>query len=432
MGRRGAFAWDDQPISALLEETRFLQGLLMGRLAEAPGEVLADLAEQAIATEVIASARIEGTELDADLVSAALEASAHADSTLSLTRSDNPETERARAIDAVSVALDATADCFGALGLRRMAAWHEALFASGHAGSRRAEPGRYRTERFGEEPSERVMEEMGACLAWLDEAPDDLLLAGALAHLAGFLIRPFATGNGRIMRTLSELILMRSDALAAAEARGALDPAVPSPLIDSLLSLREGRSATSELPPRLYGLSPCILEGQSAYKTEIVKARDRMKEATALAAEEGAPIACNVTDWLAWYLTALKTALSNAVARIPAVPTQHAAIPATAPVPQVDANEDASRPNDPSTPALTPRQHDALERLAAAIEADGTQANRISTGAWAQMCDVSTDTALRDITDLLHKGILVKDDKRAGRSTSYRLVDAWLEGSLGS
>jgi Fic family protein len=39
---------------------------------------------------------------------------------------------------------------------------------------------------------------------------------------------------------------------------------------------------------------------------------------------------------------------------------------------------------------------------------------------WAKMTKVSADTALRDITDLVNKGVILKADS-GGRSTSYEL-----------
>jgi len=40
---------------------------------------------------------------------------------------------------------------------------------------------------------------------------------------------------------------------------------------------------------------------------------------------------------------------------------------------------------------------------------------------WAKICKTSPDTALRDINDLIDKGILIQDTS-GGRSTSYLLV----------
>jgi Fic family protein len=46
----------------------------------------------------------------------------------------------------------------------------------------------------------------------------------------------------------------------------------------------------------------------------------------------------------------------------------------------------------------------------------------LSTSKYAKLARCSTDTALRDIRELLERGILVQNPGR-GRSTSYRLAD---------
>lgn len=46
---------------------------------------------------------------------------------------------------------------------------------------------------------------------------------------------------------------------------------------------------------------------------------------------------------------------------------------------------------------------------------------KLTTSKWAKINKCSTDTALRDIQDLVVKGILVRTDA-GGRSTGYKLV----------
>ncbi|WP_262494698.1 DeoR family transcriptional regulator [Flavobacterium davisii] len=46
----------------------------------------------------------------------------------------------------------------------------------------------------------------------------------------------------------------------------------------------------------------------------------------------------------------------------------------------------------------------------------------LNTSKWAKMTKTSTDTALRDITDLVNKGVLLKANS-GGRSTHYLLND---------
>ena len=52
---------------------------------------------------------------------------------------------------------------------------------------------------------------------------------------------------------------------------------------------------------------------------------------------------------------------------------------------------------------------------------DGFDGN-LTSSKWAKIANCSTDTALRDIQDLINKNILRKTEG-GGRSTSYELVE---------
>ena len=66
------------------------------------------------------------------------------------------------------------------------------------------------------------------------------------------------------------------------------------------------------------------------------------------------------------------------------------------------------------------RQRDILNRLLDGFE------GKLHTAKWAKLTKVSTDTALRDITDLVERGILVREPG-GGRSTSYTLSEALIK-----
>ena len=65
--------------------------------------------------------------------------------------------------------------------------------------------------------------------------------------------------------------------------------------------------------------------------------------------------------------------------------------------------------------SLNARQRKMLNRLL-----DGFK-GKLTTSKWAKMCKVSNDSALRDISELIAHGILVRG-RAGGRSTSYELV----------
>ena len=64
---------------------------------------------------------------------------------------------------------------------------------------------------------------------------------------------------------------------------------------------------------------------------------------------------------------------------------------------------------------LNERQHTMINRLLDDFR------GKLTTSKWATLAKCSQDTALRDITDLVNRGILVRS-KEGGRSTSYGLI----------
>jgi Fic family protein len=66
---------------------------------------------------------------------------------------------------------------------------------------------------------------------------------------------------------------------------------------------------------------------------------------------------------------------------------------------------------------LNDRQRLLLNKLLDGFE------GKLNTSKWAKIAKCSSDTALRDIQQLINKGILIKEDA-GGRSTSYILKDA--------
>ena len=71
--------------------------------------------------------------------------------------------------------------------------------------------------------------------------------------------------------------------------------------------------------------------------------------------------------------------------------------------------------SDAQAQPLNDRQRDVLNRLLDGFE------GKLTTSKWAKLAKCSQDTALRDINDLVDRGILA-EDAGGGRSTSYSLA----------
>jgi len=104
----------------------------------------------------------------------------------------------------------------------------------------------------------------------------------------------------------------------------------------------------------------------------------------------------DITRWLAWFLDCLGRAIDDAE-------TLSAAVLAKAQFWDIHASV-----------AFNERQRKIVNQLLNSFE------GKLTSSKWAKLTKCSQDTSLRDIEDLVQKGILQKDPA-GGRSTSYSL-----------
>ena len=200
-----------------------------------------------------------------------------------------------------------------------------------------------------EAPSaDRVPQEMKLFLDWFNqESPIDPVLKAAIAHLWFLTIHPFDDGNGRLARAITEMQLARSD----------------------------------QSPKRFYSMSHQILTKRKGYYQILEKTQKGVLD---------------ITDWLIWFLEALKTSILLSDTILSTV--------------LIKADFWKTHRQTP----LNKRQQTMINKLFNGFK------GKLSTSKWAKMCKCSKDTALRDIKDLEEKGILVKE-VGGGRSTRYVL-----------
>lgn len=136
-------------------------------------------------------------------------------------------------------------------------------------------------------------------------------------------------------------------------------------------------------PQRFYSLSAQIQRERSAYYDILERTQRRSMD---------------VTEWLAWFIETLHRAVNHAQHTLDAVLIKTRFWQQWA-----------------STP-LNERQVKLLNKLLDGFE------GKLTSSKWAAIAKCSPDTALRDITDLLVRGVLRKTDA-GGRSSSYELND---------
>ena len=336
------------------------QGLLMGRLADV-GMALRDQASLAALTEdVVKTSEIEGEQLNV--------ASVRSSNARRLGVDIGALAPVDRHVEGVvEMVLDATANCNAPVTRDRLFGWHAALFPTGYSGLVRIIVGGWRDDASG--PMQVVSGPIGRQRVHFETPPAD----GLESETARFLAWANSASNEPplIKAGLAHLWFVTLHPFD--DGNGRIARAVG----DLFLARADGS------PQRFYSLSAQIQRERKAYYDILERTQKQ---------------SLDVTEWLAWFLDTLHRAVDHA---------QHT----------LDAELAKTRFwQRRATTALNQRQVKLVNRLLDGFE------GKLTSSKWAAIAKCSPDTALRDITDLLARGVLRKSDA-GGRSTSYRLND---------
>jgi Fic family protein len=350
--------WNHEALHGLIGQVRYLQGRLIGKMESLGFEVRNETSLESLTRDVLKSNEIEGEILNRDQVrsSIARRLGLHIPG---LVQSDR------KVEGVVDMMMDATQNSALPLTRERLFGWHRSLFPEGRSGMYQIVTGKWRDDstgpmqvvsgplgkekvHFQAPPADRLETEMTAFLTWFNGQDHmDAIIRAALAHFWFVTIHPFDDGNGRIARTLADLLLARADGS----------------------------------PQRFYSMSAQIQRERKAYYQVLQKTQSGNTD---------------ITDWMKWFLLCLQDALLISEDNLETVLKK-----------QMFWNQHAST-------LMNERQKKMLNKIL-----DGLR-GKLTTSKWAKMTRCSHDTALRDIQDLLEKGILQKDPG-GGRSTSYSL-----------
>jgi Fic family protein len=365
--------FDAAALAEPLAQVHRAQGHLAGRMAEL-GMAQRGLASlQALTQEVITTSAIEGEALDLDAVRSSIARRLGVDIG-ALAPAD-------RHVDGVvDMVLDATQHHTQPLTAERLFGWHAALFPTGYSGHLRIRVGAWRNDAAGPmqvvsgamgrekvhyqaPPASSLPQETAAFFQWFNATPapantaGDPLMRAALAHLWLVTLHPFDDGNGRISRAVGDMALARAEGTAQ----------------------------------RFYSLSAQIQRERKQYYEQL--------EAT----QSGT---LDVTPWLSWFLACLLRAVQRADSLLAGV-----------------LGKSQFWQRWAGTP-LNARQTLVLNHILDPTPSD-TEAQpnpaALTNKKWASLAKCSADTALRDITDLLERGMLRKMEG-GGRSTGYLVV----------
>jgi len=353
------FRWDQAKLSCRFAETRHTQGRLLGRM-EGLGFQLRREADLAVMTaEVVKSSAIEGERLDDRQVRSSLARRLGMDIGGTLPVS--------RAVEGiVEMMLDATRHYKAPLSEERLFAWHAALFPTERSGMRKITVGDWRPPEAG--PMQVVSGPLGREKVHY-EAPEATRLPREMkAFLGWFNSEPEV--DPVVKAALAHFWFVTIHPFEDGNGR------IARAIADMALARSDGSAQ------RFYSMSTQIEVERKAYY--------RVLERT----QKGD---LDVTDWLVWFFDCLDRSLNRAEETLSAVLFKA----------RVWQGVGNGRVND--------RQRKVINRLLDGFE------GKLTSSKYAKLTQCSSDTALRDIRELLDRGVLLRNPG-GGRSVSYRLA----------
>ena len=352
------FTWDHAAITTLLSDARHTQGRLLGKM-EGLGFQLREEATLATLTQdVIKTSEIEGQKLDTQQVRSSIARR------MGIEIAALPQVDR-NVEGIVEVMLDATRHHQKPLDQDRLFGWHAALFPTGRSGMQKITVGGWRTDTSG--PMQVVSGGYGREKVHYEAPPHDRLNAEMTRFLAWLNAGP-AT-DPVLTSALAHFWFVTIHPFDDGNGR------IARAIADMILA-RSEHSAQ-----RFYSMSAQIQRERNAYY-DILEASQRSD--------------LNITAWLEWYLACLRRAINSSHEILDAVLTKA----------NFWKRHEGEKFNE--------RQRNLINRLLDGFDGTLTSSN------WAKIAKCSPDTALRDITDLMDRNILEKDDA-GGRSTGYHL-----------
>lgn len=355
-----AFRWDERALAPRLAELRHRQGRLIGRMEALGFELRAEAVLAALTEDVVTSSEIEGEILDRAQVRSSISRR------LGLDIAGLEPVDR-NVEGVVEMMLDATQNFASPLTEERLFAWHAALFPTGYSGMRKIITGAWRDDARG--PMQVVSGPIGRNRVHY-EAPD----AGRLKREMAVFLEWFQAHtplDPLLKAALAHFWFVTIHPFDDGNGR------IARAIADMALARSE------QSPQRFYSVSAQIRAQRNSYYAIL---------------EETQKGDLGVTAWMQWFLTCLDNAMEGA---------EHVLARVLRKARFWDAIRDE---------ALNGRQRAMINRLL-----DGFT-GKLTSSKWAALNKCSQDTALRDISRLIERGILIRDPG-GGRSTSYSLAD---------
>ena len=355
-----SFTWNDSRLIALLSEVRNLEGKIQGMMGGLGFDVQSMTALNVMTEDVLRSNEIEGVILNSDKVRSSIARHLGID-TAGLPQPDH-YTE-----GVVQIMMDAVTNCNKPLTPERLFNWHAALFPTGRSGMYPITVGAY---RIGGEPMQIVSGAMGKEKVHYEAPPSDVV-PDMMTDFLTWINSDNTVIDPVLKAAVAHLWFVAIHPFDDGNGR------LTRTITDMQLAKADG------FPLRFYSMSAEILREKKTYY-EIL--------------EHTTSNSTDITEWLEWFLNTMKSSILRAEETVKRVVSKssfwqrHREIP------------------------MNERQVKVVNMLW-----DGFT-GKLTSSKWAKITKTSQATALRDITDLIEKGILTAAAD-GGRSSNYLLKD---------
>jgi Fic family protein len=354
-----SFTWNIEEILTLLSDTRNLQGRLIGRMETLGFDLRSEALLDTLTLDVLKSSEIEGEFLNPEQVRSSIAQKLGMEHAGSIGSDRN--------IDGmVEMMLDATHNFNKPLSADRLFDWHAALFPTGRSGIFKITVADWRKDKTG--PMQVVSGRVGNEKIHF-QAPDAALVKKEMTKFLKWFNEEKKT-DLVIKAAVAHLWFVTIHPFQDGNGR------ITRALTDMLLA------QSDKSTQRFYSMSAQIRIERKQYYEILEKTQKGNLD---------------ITEWIKWFLTCLTNALKSTEKTLTRVLIK------------------ANFWNKHAKTIINEREKKLINQLLDGFE------GKLTSQKWAKIAKCSKDTAIRDINDLISKGIL-KKEAEGGRSTNYELV----------
>ncbi len=352
------FDWNKEVVLSKLISLRNKQGALMGKMQMLGFDLRQEALLETLTLDVLKSTEIEGEFLNLEQVRSSIARRLGMEIS-GLVPSD-------RHVDGVvEMMLDATQHFGDPLSINRLFDWHAALFPTGRSGMYRITVGDWRKDEKG--PMQVVSGGFSREKVHF-QAPAAALIHEEMTHFIDWFNQKDGL-DATLKAAIAHLWFITIHPFDDGNGR------IARAITDMQLAKAEGNTQ------RFYSMSAQIQLQRNQYY-DILEHTQKGKS--------------DISNWLFWFLDCLNAALNST---------------------ELTLNKVLNKAKFWQTHAKTTfneRQKLLINKLLDGFE------GKLTSSKWAKIAKCSTDTALRDIQDLIQKEVLIKE-LSGGRSTNYEL-----------